>query len=109
MQISALLTGLALAASTVAQSSTGQACPANSVSRFEACLCPYGTDFQYSTTWATLGVNAKDFSKYTSSCTFPHPPYTKALFAFQRVTYTGSGSLQPRLDRSHEPDAQRSR
>ncbi|CAF9938975.1 MAG: hypothetical protein HETSPECPRED_001443 [Heterodermia speciosa] len=67
MRFLTLLNGLGLAASTVAQISTGQACPADSVSRFEACVCPYGTEFQYSTTWAILGVNAKDFSKYTSS------------------------------------------
>ncbi|KAL8785989.1 MAG: hypothetical protein Q9195_008400, partial [Heterodermia aff. obscurata] len=68
MQISTLLPGLALAASTaVAQTSTGESCPSDSVSRFNPCLCPYGTGFQYSTTWATLGVNAKDFSNYTSS------------------------------------------
>ncbi|CAF9921508.1 MAG: hypothetical protein HETSPECPRED_004570 [Heterodermia speciosa] len=67
MRVSTLLNGFAFAATTVAQSSTGQACPANSVSRFEPCICPYGTDFQYSTTWAILGVSAKDFSTYTSS------------------------------------------
>ena len=82
MRFLTLLTGLALAASTVAQISTGQACPANPVSRFEACVCPYGTEFQYSTTWAILGVNAKDFSKYTSSCTYK--PLRKAYLSFPK-------------------------
>lgn len=76
MQFLTLLGALALATSIAAQTSTGQACPANSVSRFEKCTCPYGTDYQYSTTYAILGVSAKDFSAYTSSCMYqtPLPP-----------------------------------
>ena len=68
MQFLTLLEGLALATSAAAQTSTGQACPSNGVSLFESCICPYGTDFQISTTYAILGVSAADFNKYTSSC-----------------------------------------
>lgn len=71
MQFFTLLTGLALATLTAAQSSTQQACPSDSVNIYEACVCPYGTDYQFSDTWAILGVNAKDFKHYTASCIHP--------------------------------------
>lgn len=71
---SLLASGLALAASAAAQTtSTGVACPGDSVGVFETCICPSGTEYQISTTYALLGVNAKDFNKYTSGCTFPSP------------------------------------
>lgn len=78
MQMSICWGGLALAALAAAQTSTGQACPSNEVSIFESCICPYGTDFQYSNTYATLGVSAADFNKYTSSCKYQ--PYLSTLW-----------------------------
>ncbi|MCJ1348075.1 hypothetical protein MMC31_006306 [Peltigera leucophlebia] len=67
MRFLTLLSGLAFATSIAAQTSTGQACSAIPVSRFESCICPYGTDYLYSATYAILGVNAKVFNTYTSS------------------------------------------
>ncbi|MCJ1312672.1 hypothetical protein MMC25_006348 [Agyrium rufum] len=66
MHLSTIFSGLALAASAVAQSTTAQACPSNDVNLYEGCVCPHGTDYQFSKTYAVLGVSAKDFYRYTA-------------------------------------------
>jgi hypothetical protein len=81
---SLFLGGLALATTATAQSSTVQACPSESVSIFETCTCPFGTEFQISTTYAVLGVNAADFSKYTSSCMYQ----PLSIILFQALAHT---------------------
>ena len=67
---SAVLSSVALVAATAAQTTTGQVCPGASVNRFESCVCPPGTEFQISTLYAILGVNAKDFNNHTSDCVY---------------------------------------
>lgn len=86
MRFLTLLSGLALATSIAAQTSTGQACSAIPVSRFESCICPYGTDYLYSATYAILGVNAKVFNTYTSSCMYINP----SIILSQAVAHTTS-------------------
>jgi hypothetical protein len=101
MRLLTILSGLALATSAAAQTSTGQACPSNSVSRFEKCTCPHGTDYQYSTTYAILGVNAADFSDYTSSCLYQ--PFNNPLPSSGSHWFA---SLRSRLARYHQFDTQ---
>ena len=64
-----LVLGL-LAVSVAAVDPLQKACTIDTVSEFNPCRCPDGTNYQYYITRAILGVNAKDFFDYTGSCTY---------------------------------------
>lgn len=71
MKCSFLLSGIAtvVAFATAAAAAPSYQLPACSDKDIGNCTCPYGTQYQASTTYAIVGTNAQDFQNLYGSCT----------------------------------------